>query len=792
MSINEELTQSEDFGPEQAITIQPSSIATYPGGGDWSPAGGADAGQDSLNGMALLHAVRRHWLVILSVGLACAAVTATTLFMVLTKEYKAEATLELKAIRPVVMSQSPGEQSTNNEFDIFRDTQKSLITSRYVVIAALRDPKLKSRACIQREDAKHNAIAWLTGEIHVDFPSKNAGVMQVSATEPDKEDAAAIVNAVVNAYRKEIVDKDREQRRERYSELQKLSAEKENDVRSKRELLKRELENAGGADEQTMAVRSTMAVTVYQNALLEFNRMKAESRALLGRMKEAEAFRKDLSDGVVEIAEPEIAMLLNTDPLYRDLKGRLGFLQQLERMNEDRAVKGPISKQSIGHQQNVAELAATKARIDDLKNESREQIRNAKRIELERDFRRMKTQLDVYNEQLGFLDKEVEKKQIEADASGRTSINAQMAKAEVENLEHIVHNLAEEREHLKIELNSPERVVVWGDDPMAPAAVPENQTRDLHWLIILFGSALAMAVPALAVVLWDLRKERINSTHDVSKRLKIPVMGTVPMIPAVVMRRLGDSTKKSQLWKSRFTEAVDGVAARLLRKAECDQCRVILITSAMSGEGKTTLATQLAMSLARAHRRTILVDFDLRQPTLDGALGLPLVPGVCEALRGDGDVMDMVQQTDTEFLSVITAGAWNRRIPAALGNGAIGAVLEQLRKNFDFVIIDSSPLLPVVDTRMVSTNVDAVVLSVFRDISQGSKVLAAQELLDAFGARCVEAVITGGEEHGHAKNRAYLAALPEEPPMPAAENALERNAAEPKNDDTSDEYRQSE
>ena len=153
--------------------------------------------------------------------------------------------------------------------------------------------------------------------------------------------------------------------------------------------------------------------------------------------------------------------------------------------------------------------------------------------------------------------------------------------------------------------------------------MPEHAVRDFRWLMIVFGSLLAMCLPAVGIVVWDLRKERVNSTHDVAKRLKIPVIGAVPMIPATVMRRLGDSTRKSQLWKLRFTESVDGVAARLLRKAECDQVRVVLITSAVSGEGKTTLATQLAMSMARAQRKTVLVDFDLRQPTLDGALGLP-------------------------------------------------------------------------------------------------------------------------------------------------------------------------
>jgi capsular exopolysaccharide synthesis family protein len=282
-----------------------------------------------------------------------------------------------------------------------------------------------------------------------------------------------------------------------------------------------------------------------------------------------------------------------------------------------------------------------------------------------------------------------------------------------------------------------------------------------------------MLVPAVGIVVWDLRKERINSVSDVSKRLKIPVIGTVPLIPVTAMRRLGDATRRSSIWKMRFTESVDGIAARLLRKAECDQTRVVLITSALSGEGKTTLATQLAMSLARSQRKVVLVDFDLRQPTLDRALGLPPGPGICEALRGQGDIMGMVRQSETECLSVVTAGSWNRQVLADLSSGAVATVLEQLRVNFDFVIIDSSPLLPIVDTRLVCQHVDAVVLAVFRDVSQGSKVQAAQEMLDAFGVRSVETVVIGGEEHGNAKTLAYQAARFDEPVAAAANSNVD-------------------
>ena len=417
----------------------------------------------------------------------------------------------------------------------------------------------------------------------------------------------------------------------------------------------------------------------------------------------------------------------------------------------------------------MADYENSKAQLDDLENQTRDQIRGAKRIALKQDIDRLESQAEILGDQIAAFEKEVEHKGNEADQVGRSTVNAQMMRAEVENVERILRGVAEERERLRVELKSPRRVDIKGD-PNAPAAVPETETGDLRrYLVIVFGSLMAAFLPALGIVVWDLRHERVNSARDVSKRLKIPVIGTVPLIPPAIMRRLGDSTQRSKIWRLRFTEAIDGLAARLVRKADCDEARVVLVTSAMGGEGKTTLATQLAMSLARAHRSTVLVDFDLRQPTLDAAMELPLAPGICEALRGQGDVLGMVQPTRTEGVSVVTAGSWNRRVLAYLYKDVVGAIVEQLRGKFDFVIIDSSPLLPTVETRLLSQHVDAVVLSVFRDVSQGPKVLAAQELLEAFGVRSVEAVVTGEEEHVNKKNLVIQAAIFDEQDEPYEE-----------------------
>ena len=265
--------------------------------------------------------------------------------------------------------------------------------------------------------------------------------------------------------------------------------------------------------------------------------------------------------------------------------------------------------------------------------------------------------------------------------------------------------------------------------------------------------------PAVVLAFWDTRTRRINTADDVSKGLRLPVIGSVPRIPSRVIRRLASPSKRYQSWHLRLTESVDGIAARLLLKADVKQCRVIMVSSASGGEGKTTLATQLALSLARTGRRTVLVDFDLRRPSFDEVFGVPLSPGVSEALRQQSTVAELVHPTATDNLAVVTAGRWDRQALASLSNGSAAAMFQQLREEFAFVVVDTSPILPVADARFVSQLVDAVVLSVFRDISEAPKIQAACEILAAFGVHSVEAVVTGSNDYSYGKHLGYEATV---------------------------------
>jgi succinoglycan biosynthesis transport protein ExoP len=753
MSTQESTPQETDFGPEQAITIQPSAIAPYAGAGDWPAAGEIDSTAGAGLGLdTLLHSLRRHWLVMVAMGIAASAVAVTIVWLTVKQKFEAEAFLNLSPFQPVVLHNPGGEESDRvaDEFNIFRNSQASVLKQRYVLVAALRNPKMKNLPSILREDAKHKTIPWLTSVIQA-VPEKNSSYLRVSAALPDANEAATIVNAVVEAYMDEVVNRDRDKRRERLDSLNSVSVQKEEEDRKLREDLKHEMESMGVGDDQTASLRGQMAVQIFAEYQRELQKMRFDRTSMQAKLQEDGDLLKSVGNrDEYKVSETEIAAVLVNNPVYHELLPRQQMLQTIVGAGQKMMVKG--IKPSPAFQQALAQLQATNDNIEGLRLKADEQVRQSKQIDLEREMRRLKTEIDIANEQVLSFQKEVENKSRDADAVGKSTVAAQILRGKLENVERIRKGVDEERARLQVELdNSRPRVTIAGDKN-APAAVPEEETGAVaRYLLIAACGLVGLCLPAACIVVWDVRKRRVNTPGDVAKKLKISVMGTLPLIPPPVMRKLGHASRRSQMWRMRYTEAVDGVVARLLRNAECDQTRVVLVTSAGSGEGKTWLATQLAMGLARAQRSTVLLDFDLRHPALDGALGLPLGPGVCEALRGQGEIADMVQRTDTESLSVVTAGAWNRQVLPALANGSIAPIMDQLRARFDFVIVDSSPLLPTVDTRLLCQHVDAVLLSVLRDVSEAEKVLAAQEMLDSFGVAHVDAVVTSGEQLGNSK-----------------------------------------
>lgn len=406
------------------------------------------------------------------------------------------------------------------------------------------------------------------------------------------------------------------------------------------------------------------------------------------------------------------------------------------------------------------DVQSLEAEIKALGGDAEQKIREKMRLDIEAEILELETRVEVLAGQEQQLGKKIKQQEDEIKKLSSSSIDLEMERKKIDRADTVLANIDEQRAKLQVELGANPQVRL-----LQPAFPPRSQSkRGIRIALTILATIAGLCLPIACITWWDTRGHRVNSPNDVSQGLGLTVLGSVPTIPARAVRQLGSSSsKRHQTWHLRLTESIDGIAARLLRQAEVNQTRVILISSATSGEGKTTLATQLAMSLARNGRRTVLVDFDLRRPAFDKVLGLPLEPGISEVLRGQSDASEAVHETGTHNLHVVTAGRWDRSALSALANGGAGRLFDALREEYEFVIVDAAPILPVADTRFVSQHVDSVVLSVFRDISRTPKIAAACEILEAFGVGCVEAVVTGPTEHLPDKDLKYEAISPAVP-----------------------------
>jgi capsular exopolysaccharide synthesis family protein len=185
---------------------------------------------------------------------------------------------------------------------------------------------------------------------------------------------------------------------------------------------------------------------------------------------------------------------------------------------------------------------------------------------------------------------------------------------------------------------------------------------------------------------------------------------------------------------------------------------VILVTSAVEHEGKTTFASQLAASLARAGKRTLLLDGDLRHPNVHLALGLDLRVGLPELLRGEIVNDEAVQPTGVEGLFAVTGGACDYAAITALSRTVTAQILAGFRESFDHVVIDAGPVLAFADVLLLGQSSDVAIVATMRDVSRVPQVTAAVDKLRSVGVRVLGAVVNGVDDT--AARRGYASPMP--------------------------------
>ena len=233
--------------------------------------------------------------------------------------------------------------------------------------------------------------------------------------------------------------------------------------------------------------------------------------------------------------------------------------------------------------------------------------------------------------------------------------------------------------------------------------------------------------------------DELRGRADFEEHAGVPVLAVIPKVASWRRKSEAKLITLDQP-KSVVSEAYRTLRTSILFSAMQRGLHTIMVASANAGEGKSTTAANLAVVLADSGKRVVLISADLRKPRLHRFFGLETEPGLSNALAGESTVWDTLQAPQVENLRVMVSGPVPARPTELLQSEAMGELVADLRDVSDFVIIDTSPILPVADALVLAPLVDGILLVADASITTRSAVTHTRELLDQVDARLVGAV----------------------------------------------------
>lgn len=310
-----------------------------------------------------------------------------------------------------------------------------------------------------------------------------------------------------------------------------------------------------------------------------------------------------------------------------------------------------------------------------------------------------------------------------------------------------------------------------------PASVPEAPVSPNIPINIAVGLLLGLAAGIGIALLRSVLDTRIRSIRDIEQLTDAPILGRIPVDPEVATRPLivhsdGMSPRAESFRSLRTNLQFIGAAGSQ---------RVVVVTSAMPSEGKTNTVTNLAIALADNGASVVLVDADLRNPTVAEVMGIEGGVGLTDVLIGRADLSEVLQHWGRRKLHVLPSGAIPPNPSELLGSAAMEALLGRLGSQVDYVLIDSPPLLPVTDAAVVSKYATGTVLVVTPENTKRPQFSAALNALRTIDSRLLGVVATKMPAKGadralyphYRYERAHTGQAPDHLDPDAAESAID-------------------
>lgn len=287
-------------------------------------------------------------------------------------------------------------------------------------------------------------------------------------------------------------------------------------------------------------------------------------------------------------------------------------------------------------------------------------------------------------------------------------------------------------------------------ETISPASLPTIPSAPNTMLALILGAAGGLALSVLYALLRRLFHSRVDTVEDAEELGVAPVLGAVTVAP----KQAAIATTIIQNPNGQVAESVRSVAASLRFMAVDKPRRVILITSSNSGEGKTSVTLALALVLAEAGSRVLVVDADLRRPTVAKYTELEGTIGLTNVLVGDLTLDQAAQPWGYPNLMVLTSGEEPPNPGQLISSGRLESVIAAARQEFDYVVLDSPPVLSVSDPMWLAALTDGAMVVARIGKVTGSELRQTVDTIEASKHDVLGLVLNGVK--AKSKNPYYI------------------------------------
>jgi polysaccharide biosynthesis transport protein len=534
-------------------------------------------------------------------------------------------------------------------------------------------------------------------------PVRNTSFIDIKVYSEKPDEAAGLANAIAKAYRNYRLEVRKNLSLGGIKALEERLAEHEAKVHAAQTNVDRLREEYKIADAMIMADAPTMLMSAEQLRKLEGMRIELEAQG----MRE-----ETLLDSLKGMPREKLIYSLPTaspDSTLTSLVEQKNLAEQaLIVKQKDYGVEHP-------------QVVKLRSQVDDLKTKLDSQVDG---ILLGLDSR-----VAAGRQQLNKLKNEVENAKTNDLAIARQTQPYWEAKRELESLQRFSSVLASKIAAENIEASLPKTTMVEIMDDALPSIRPVKPNKPLN---IALGIIIGLVVGVGLAFFIEYLDTSVKTIDDVERSLQSPVLGVIPQNVGLVLEEGVDSP---------HAEAYRVLRTNILFSRKDEKLNTVAVVSAGAGEGKSTTVFNLASVFAQSKQRTLMVDSDLRRPTLHKMLGVSNNLGLTNYLMKQNTLEEVIQTTDLPTLDFLASGKLPSSSLGILSSAQMKDLINELKRRYDFVFFDSPPIMGVSDASILASEVDMTLQVIqYRRYPQPMNIRAKQ-LIEKVGGNLVGIVL---------------------------------------------------